>query len=806
MSPFRCGRLASVFVLFSIALVGGAVAQSPSSTLRGRVTEFGSGAPIDGAIVTTRSTLGTVVRVVTADVEGRFIVDALSPGVYTIDAGRIGYGIASRPDVVIDGGGDVVIDFALPIVALEADEVVVAANRRVERVVDSDASVGSVRGDRVRERAEPTVFGALRGLKGLDTFSSGLGQQQANARGFVNPFTGNMLFLIDQRLSSLPGLGTVLPGVVTATAEDIAQIDVVTGPTSALYGPNAGNGVINVVTRDPGDGAGRSLSLMAGERSSLRAAARFSGTIGSRIGWKASGEIRRANDFERTNTFQGTNGFVIQDSPDFTVRNQSLSGSLYFYPSPGSRIIYSAGTTRASWVNLTVVSRLQVKDWAASYHQLRGHFGDVAGLGSLFLQGYYTKNDAGHSYYLDILARNQIPQQYGGPGLSADAAMQRALFVDRSDRFDLEMQHSKPIGQAHTFTSGVQWRRIRPNSGGTYLTDGPRGEPIRITEWGGYLGYENRSLAGLRLTAIGRYDRHSDFGSRFSPKLAASWTFAADQTLRAGFNQAFNSPTTYLLYAQSFTGRTPDGYNVMVRGNRSGYTFANEQGGEVPDPLPRLKPLSIRSFEAGYRGVYGGRLFIDGVVYRSTYQNYISKETVISRPAGGVFAIDPRTGQPLRELTRTYLNYGELPTVGADLGVQWLPLDGLSLSAGFSWQQAGDVVSPLDGLDPPSFNAPERKLRGAIAWASWWRAGSSVEISALHVDHYFFLSSLPYLTATVPTYTVVDVAAGLPVALVAAKAARLTLSVRNLLDSHHFEIPGGARLGRVASLGLSVSW
>jgi outer membrane receptor protein involved in Fe transport len=805
MSPFRLHRIITCSLILGIVLTGAVAAQSPGGTLRGRVTEVGTGTPIDGAIVTTRSTLGTVVRIVMTDDAGRFVVDALSPGVYTIDAGRIGYGIASRPDVVFDGG-DVDLDFALPVVALEADEVVVAANRRVERVVDSDATVGTIRGDRIRERAEPTLFGALRGLKGLDTFSSGLGQQQPNARGFVNPFTSNMLFLVDQRLSSMPGLGTVLPGMVPATQEDVAQIDVVTGPTSALYGPNAGNGVINIVTRDPGEGARRSLSLMAGERASLRAAARFSGTLGSRFAWKASGEVRRADDFERVNTFTGANGFAIEDAPDFTVRNRSLSGSLYFYPTPGSRIIYSAGTTQASWVNLTVVSRLQVSDWVASYHQLRAHVADIAGLGSFFLQGYYTKNDAGHSYYLDILARNQIPQQYGGPGLTADAAMQRALFVDRSDRFDLEMQHSKPIGTAHTFTSGVQWRRIRPNSGGTYLTDGPLGEPIRITEWGAYVGYENRSIANLRLTAIGRYDHHSDFGSRFSPKVAASWAFAPDQTLRVGFNQAFNSPTTYLLYAQSFTGRTPDGYNVMVRGNRSGYTFVNELGGATPDPLPRLEPLSIRSWEAGYRGVYGGRLFVDGVVYRSTYENYISKETVISRPADGVFAIDPRTGQPLHELTRTYLNYGELPTVGADLGVQWLPVDAISLSAGFSWQQAGDFVSPLEGLDPPSFNAPERKLRGGIAWAGWWRPGSSAELDVLHVEDYFFLSSLPYLTATVPSYTVVDVSAGVPIALAAARQSRLTVSVRNLLDSHHFEIPGGARLGRIASVGLSVSW
>jgi iron complex outermembrane receptor protein len=806
-SRFRC-RFLSANAAVALALLAAPARTTAQSggTLRGLTVEEGSGSPVAAALVVARSELGTVVRTVTSDDAGRFEFTALPPARYTVEASRFGYAAAALSGIDIRPGQSADVQLRLSVVALQADELIVAGTRRVERIADSDASVAVVQGERLRHRREPTLFGALRTVKGLDFFESGLGQQQVNARGFVNPFTSNMLFLIDHRLSTLPGLGTVLPGVVPTSQEDIAQIEVVTGPTSALYGPNAGNGVVNVVTRDPRDGGGHSIGITGGERNLLRLVARTSGLLGQKFGYKLAGETYRADDFERINTFNGTGGFSISDQPDFTVRNRALNGALYWYPAASSRIVYSGGFTRSNYINLTVVSRLQVREWDAWYHQLRGHFDDVFGLGSLFVQGYVTENDAGDSYYLDILVRNQIPRQNGGAGLTPEQARQRALFVDRSDRTDLEIQHSKSIGGGHFLTSGVQWRRISPRSEGTYLTDGPLGEPIRIDEWGSYIGYENRSLPTLRLSLVGRYDNHSDFGSHFSPKLAVAWTASDGHALRASYNRAFNSPTTYLLYAQSFTGRTTDGLNIMVRGNRAGFSFVNELGGAVPEPLPALEALSIQSFEAGYRGVFAGRVFLDAALYRSTYENYISKETAISRPADGVFAIDPRTGQTLRELTRTYLNYGELPTWGADLGAQWLPTDHVSLSANFSYQEPGDFNSPLPGLEPPSFNAPERKYKLGAAWRGWWKPGTWFDFSASIVDDYFFLSSLPYLTGTVPDYAIADFNAGIPITVPRAREAHLAVAIKNLFDSHHFEVPGGARLGRVATVTVSATW
>ncbi|HET9986656.1 MAG TPA: TonB-dependent receptor [Longimicrobiales bacterium] len=804
ISRFGGALSCALLVILSLgagpALAGGGAPDR--GEIRGRVVDTQTGEPLEGVQVVARGAEGAVVAGALTAADGAYVVGKLPAGTYTVEAVRLGYEKASVQGVVVPEGGAVTVDLRLGVVALQAEALVVSGRRQAERVVDADASVAVVQGEQLGRKQEPSVFGALKGTKGVDVFEAGLGQQQVNSRGFVNPFTSNMLILVDNRLASMPGLQNMLSGLVTAAQGDVAQVEVVTGPSSALYGANAANGVVSIATRDPREWSGQSLSITGGQRGMLRLSGRSAGPIGPRVAYKLAGESFQARDFERYNTFT-QNGASLRDVPDFDVEHRTVSGALYYYPSAGSRLVYDAGYTRASYVNLTVVSRLQLHDWDVWYHQLRGNFPNVLG-GSLFAQAYYTKNDAGDSYYLDIFTRGLLPQAPGGQPLPRDTAMSRARFIDRGDRFDAEAQYTLKAAAGNAFTAGAQWRRSRPNSEGTYLTDGPNGEPIRIDETGAYLAYDNTMVPDVRLTVIGRYDDHSDFGGRFSPKLGLTYT-RGDHTLRATYNRAFNSPVTYLLYAQSFVGRKGT-LPIFVRGNRGGYAFVNLNGGRVPEALKPLEALDVESFEAGYRGVFGGRLSVDVTGYRSTYWNYISKEVEVSKPDSGIFVVGPATGQPLREVTRTYVNYGELPVLGAELATQLLVSERLSASGSFSYQEPRTFRKALYGLPEPGFNAPARKYTGSLAYRGWWRPESYLEVGAVHVGAFYFQQNLPYLQGDVPAYTTVDLAAGVPLPAIRGARSRIGLAVKNALDEKHFETPGGAVLRRLVSVTLATEW
>jgi outer membrane receptor for ferrienterochelin and colicins len=800
-------------IICSLVFSGTLAAQPAATGSISGIVRATDGAPVPSAQVIARSPLGAIAGGGLTGADGRFRLDRLPTQRYTVEVARVGYDRAASGGVMVRDGADTSIIIPVTPVALMADAVVITGTRRVDRLIDTDAAIQVVPGARVVQRNEPTVFGALRQVPGLDTFDAGLGQQQVNARGFVNPFTSNMLFLIDSRLATLPGLGTVLPGIVTTSLNDVAQVEVVTGPTSSLYGANAGNGVVHIVTRDPRESAGQSLAISAGERSTLRVSGRSAGVIGERFGYKLSGDWFDAREFERRNalTFTGAGGSTVRnDNPDFGIRNRSVNGALYWYPAAGSRVTWSGGLTRANYINLSVVSRIQAQRWDAWYQQVRANLANVLG-GSLFVQAYYTANDAGDSYYLDLLERFQASPLNGGRGLSPAAARQAARFVDKGDRLDGEVQHTVSIGGKHFLTTGAQLRRSRPNSEGTYLVDTAGAPRIIIDELGAYAGYDYQLLPSLRLTAVARGDRHSDIGSRFSPKLSATWEPRAGHRVRATFNQAFNSPNFFLLYARSVVAPgAPGRLGVTIRGNREGWRFSAPAGVTPPAPLAPLEALDVRSAEVGYRGAFGRSMFVDVTGYRTVYENYISKEATITRPQTGVFAIDPATGRPLTEITRSYINYGRLPVLGTDVAVQLVPTARVSVNGSMSYQMPGEfsrpAADPALGLTVPPFNAPTHKYKLGVAWREWWRAGTHVEVSGVSQTAFRFESALDYLTGTVPGYSVMNIDAGVPLVMRGARSARLSMAVRNVLDRRYFEVVGGAPLGRLATVTVSTEF
>ena len=796
------GLRRALAVAGGLVLAAGARAQGPA--VHGMVKDARTGEAIVAAQVIARAGGGSVAAVATTGEDGRYTIASLPTGRWTLEASRLGYAKLAFTDVEVATGTSLVQDFALSPVAMRTQAIVVTTSRRVERVVDTDAQVALVESRRIVERQEPTVLGALRHVPGVDFFESGLGQQQVHARGFVNPFTSNLLFLIDNRLATLPGLGTMLPGLVSVAQQDVSQLEVVTGPTSALYGPNAGNGVVHIVTRDPRERPGQFFSITGGERNTFRFTALAADAINDHVSYKLALEQYQARDFRRVMSFAGTNGYTINDNPDPNVAHQTVTGALHVTPTARTRLAYSGGFTRSDYVNLSVVARFQVKNWDTWYQQFRANVDRVLG-GSLFVQGYVTQNDAGDTYYLDFLARNQIPQANGGRGLSYQAALASAKFVDRSKRYDLEAQHTLNFSTKQFVTTGANWRRTLPVSGGTYLMDGTGDPKIEIDEAGAYLAYDNLMLPRTRLTFVGRVDHHSDIGSRFSPKVALAFTPNAGNTLRLSYNRAYNSPNNFLLYARSLVGRAGT-LPVYVRGNRDGWKFVNLLGGAVPAALPAVRPLDVESVELGYRGRLASRFTFDVTGYRTVYNNYISKETPVSRPADSVFAVDPRTNQPLREVTRTYLNYGQLPVLGLDVSTQWLITDRLSLDASRSWADPGTFRKPVPGLEAPTFNAPKHTTRVTLAWREWWKPGTHLSLSDVRVGSYFFQSSLPYLTGNVPRYNVLDVDAGLPLPTRLVPDGRVALAVKNVLDSNHLETPGGAFLGRLATVTFSFDW
>jgi TonB-dependent siderophore receptor len=233
----QTGRAALVPRVGSAALANGSV--------RGRVTDARTGQAIAGASVSLQGSAGHA----TSDDNGRYRIADVAPGTYTLAVSRIGYARVSQA-VTVGPGEEATVDVALRATPTLLDQVVVTATKTESRIQDVPAAVEVVDTAALRASGAKTVLEALRSVTGVADASYGENFQSIQLRGL--PRKGNenetVLLLIDgvpQTDSRNSARLTTMP------IDNVAEIEVVKGPNSALYGRTAIGGVINFITRDP---------------------------------------------------------------------------------------------------------------------------------------------------------------------------------------------------------------------------------------------------------------------------------------------------------------------------------------------------------------------------------------------------------------------------------------------------------------------------------------------------------------------------------------------------------------------------
>ena len=98
----------------------------------------------------------------------------------------------------------------------------------------------------------------------MDVYQAGNGRTNINTRGFMAVFNGRFVTLMDGKKFSDPIFRTSFNNTFPTIMEDIERLEVVFGPSSALYGPNAHNGLINIITKHPRDYPGVDFTITSG--------------------------------------------------------------------------------------------------------------------------------------------------------------------------------------------------------------------------------------------------------------------------------------------------------------------------------------------------------------------------------------------------------------------------------------------------------------------------------------------------------------------------------------------------------------
>ena len=135
-------------------------------------------------------------------------------------------------------------------------------------------------------------------------------------RGFNNVLSTTLLSMVDYRLSQIPSLRINAYQFATIPDEEIYRMELVLGPGSALFGPNASDGVMHVITKTPFASRGGSVSVAGGERDLAMGSVRYAGTAGSRLGFRVSGQYYRAFDWQVYDSVETDTITLFRPGPD----------------------------------------------------------------------------------------------------------------------------------------------------------------------------------------------------------------------------------------------------------------------------------------------------------------------------------------------------------------------------------------------------------------------------------------------------------------------------------------------------------
>ena len=546
-----------------------------SLVIRGRITNSVTHAPVADARVMARTDSGGEVARARTGTDGRFTLRGLERERYAVSATRAGFAPLRRSGVRPDTAGGAALSLELTPLPMQLGTIVVSATRTRDTLLDVPADVQRVTSTTIEEFPTLTPSAQLRWIPGVDYAASGLMQANIVTRGFNNIFASAMLVLTDSRDAFLPSLHFESPWVVPTPVEDVERVEVLLGPASAIYGPGAGQGVMQVITKSPFDWPGTTLSVSGGGHSGndlggaqglWRAAIRHAGTVGDKFGYKLTAQYMAGRDWNAMDPVEVTNreaAIAAGADPDtLRIGNRDVADRRwtaearadYRVTATGDLTVTVGRTDVGSLIELTPLGAAQVKGWQSAYYQTRYQSG------RFFAQAFLNTSDAGDTFLL----------RTGNP------------IVDQSRMLAAQVQHGFAWGSRATLSYGVDVQRTEPRTGGTI--DGRNEDDDTMDEIGAFLLSNTRLSPTFDFRAAGRVDRNSRIpGASFSPRAALTYHPSPDQSWRLTWNHSFESPSTTNLFLDLVEGQlSPLPFDIRALGVPSaGLPFRRDADGGV---------------------------------------------------------------------------------------------------------------------------------------------------------------------------------------------------------------------------------
>jgi iron complex outermembrane receptor protein len=452
---------------------------------------------------------------------------------------------------------------------------VTSLSKDPQQVQKTPAAIFVITQEDIRRSGATSIPEALRLAPGVEVAQIDGNRWSVAIRGFGGQFSKSLLVLVDGRSVYTPLFEGVYWDLPYVMLEDVERIEVVRGPGGTIWGSNAVNGVINIITRNANSTEGALATLGAGSVNQGTGAIRYGGSAGKDINYRIYGMgAIRGQEFH----------------PDGDQFDRWRMGQMGF---------------RTDWKSG------QKDTFTVQGDIYRGESGERAFVASFSPPAEIQKDGKGYVSGGNLLARWQHTT-----GEGSDIQIQ--AFFDRTNRQDFELgetrdtfdvdfvQHTR-VHDDQELTWGLG-ARVSP-SNFIQTSAGVNFLPNKQTDsiYSGFVQYELPIVRDkLTLTAGTKLEHNSFSGFDYQPSVRLLWAPTAHQSFWAAVTRAVRTPSRLdqdVQFAILLQATPPPPIYFQILGN------------------PNLKAERLIAYEAGYRAQISSNVYVDFTAFYNTYND-----------------------------------------------------------------------------------------------------------------------------------------------------------------------------------------
>jgi iron complex outermembrane receptor protein len=630
---------------------------------------------------------------------------------------------------------------------------VTSVSRRPQSLIQAAAAIQVITSEEIRRFGATSLPEALRLADNLEVAQINAHDWAISSRGFNADLANKLLVLIDGRAVYTPLYGGVLWNVQDYPLADIDRIEVISGPGGTLWGANAVNGVINIITKSARDTQGLHAEAAGGNKLDDQEVLRYGAEPASGLFVRAYGQYTGRGDEVTTtgapalDAWQiGRGGFRLDD--DATLRDRvTLQGDIYHGVEDAGGVgeeDLSGGNILGRWTHLTPNGS------------------------SMSLQLYYD-----HTYLRQPYpASTPAPPYYTG---FPATALSDALNTD-----DAQFQYQFTKGLRQQFIWGLEYRATQELDEGLFVHFLP--PQLDQNLYSGFL--QDQIMLVLSMSVIvGSKLEHNDYtGLEVEPNIRWQWNPQSEQLVWAAVSRAVRTPSRYdrdLLVPTGLTNAPPPYVfpTAFLRGNEN---FNSE---------------TLIAYELGYRAAIGSRWSASVSTFFNDYDQ-LRSTTATATTAFYPFPF------PIY-----FQNNLEGTTEGLELSTSYQALAGWQLRAGYDLLLEHLHVRPgqvdtTGALNETADPKGQAFLRSSLELPRGITFDNNLRwVDALHLDNG---PTGGLVVGAVPAYWQLDTR------LAWQATPKLTLSLvgQNLLREYHVEYgyPSPAREQIARSVYARITW